>query len=363
MSLLKKLFGKREPINSYTAFWIWFREHEKSFHKVVKEKRNVEKNFFDKISPKLNQLKDGFFYLTGMFDENTVELVFTADGAVKNIVFIEELVHAAPKLDGWLFTALKPAIDIKNLSIEMSGYKFNDQNLSFYATEHANFPDEIDVTIVHNGLDEENKTKITNGTYIFLDNFLGEMNFVTTIDTISVASKNEARQDLIPIAKLKDFLIWRQKEFIEKYEGVRHDTENDNYSALEAKLENGNALIAIINTDLLSWDSKASHPWVLNIEIKYDGQKNRGMPDSKTLAVLTEIESAVSSELRDADGYLNIGRQTADNTREIYFACKDFRKPSKILFEMQQKYADRYAINFDIYKDKYWQSFERFVSV
>jgi len=363
MSFIKKLFRREEPINSYAAFWSWFCENEKRFYKVIREKANVEKNFFDKISPRLNQLKDGFFYLTGMFDENTVELVFTADGAVKNIVFIEELVNAAPKLDGWLFTAMKPAMDIKNLSIEMSGYKFNDKNLSFFANEHMNFPDKIDVTVIHNDFDDENKTKITNGTYIFLDNFLGEMNFVTTIDTISVVGKEDTSKELIPIAKLKDFLIWRQKEFIEKYEGVRHDTENDNYSALEAKLENGNPLIAIINTDLLSWDSKASHPWVLHVEIKYDGRKNRGMPDSKTLGVLNEIESAISTELKDADGYLNIGRQTADSIREIYFACKDFRKPSKVLFKIQQKYADIYDVTFDIYKDKYWQTFERFVSV
>ena len=87
------------------------------------------------------------------------------------------------------------------------------------------------------------------------------------------------------------------------------------------------------------------------------------MPDSKTLGVLNEIESAISTELKDADGYLNIGRQTADSIREIYFACKDFRKPSKVLFKIQQKYADIYDVTFDIYKDKYWQTFERFVSV
>ena len=39
-------------------------------------------------------------------------------------------------------------------------------------------------------------------------------------------------KELIPISKLKDFLTWREKEFIEKYEGTRHNTENDSYALL-----------------------------------------------------------------------------------------------------------------------------------
>lgn len=40
-----------------------------------------------------------------MYDENTVELIITPDGDLKNIAFAEELVEAAPKLDKWKFTA------------------------------------------------------------------------------------------------------------------------------------------------------------------------------------------------------------------------------------------------------------------
>ena len=46
--------------------------------------------------------------------------------------------------------------------------------------------------------------------------------------------------------------------------------------------------------------------------------------------------------------------------REIYFACKDFRKPSKVFFKTQKENSEKFEIDYDIYKDKYWQSFERF---
>jgi len=109
-----------------------------------------------------------------MLDDNTVELILTADGTIKNIVFVEELVKAAPIIPGWTFTSLKPPLDIKNVRIDMAGYTFDSDTLSFYPNEHRDYPDEIDITIVHSDYNENDKSSITNGTYIFLDNYILE---------------------------------------------------------------------------------------------------------------------------------------------------------------------------------------------
>jgi hypothetical protein len=295
-----------------------------------------------------------------MFDDNTVELVLTADGNTKNIVFIEELVASAPNINGWKFTALKPALNIEDVSIEMAGLKFNSENLYFYSNDLPNYPDEIDVCITHNDMNDDNRQQIINGTYIFLDNYLGELDFVNNIDNLQVIAKSEAKKELVPIAKLKDFLTWRQKEFVEKYDGVRYDTENDEYSIMEAKLESGNMLLAVINTNLLEWDRQASHSWLAVMTLKYDGSKNNGMPNNADYELLGTIEDEIMLSLKDKDGNLNIGRQTANNERDIYFACNDFRKVSKTFNETQKKYGDKFEIEYDIYKDKYWQTFERF---
>jgi hypothetical protein len=363
MSFLKKIFGPKEPpVRSYDDFWNWFGKNADSFHQVVKQKGNIEKDFFNKLSPKLNELKDGFWYLTGMCDSDTSELVITADGHVKNFVFVEELIRAAPEIDGWKFTALKPALDIKDVSIEMSDHKFSEENMHFYANEDADHPDEVDITIIHDDYTEKNKDIITNGVYIFLDNYLGELDFAVGIDNLNITGKADAEKELIPVTKLKDYLNWRQKEFVEKYEGLRHDTEHDNYSILEAELQEGGSLIAVVNSDLLQWDSKASHPWILAIEIPYDGSRNNGLPDQQTYQLLNEIEEKMMMELKDHEGYLNIGRESAAGIRTIYFACRDFRKPSKVVHGIHTAHAPRFAISYDIYKDKYWKSFDRFMT-
>ena len=361
MGLFDKIFKKKEDkIQTYEDFWNWFSANQQIFHSVVRTGKNIETDFFCKLSPKLEELKDGFFYLTGMYDDNTAELVFTPDGILKNIVFVEELVSSAPKIPNWKFTALKPALDIENVGIKMADYTFDRDNLSFYSIEHKNLPDEVDIVVAYHAYKEDDKSTIINGTYIFLDNYLGELNSVTTIDNLTVIAKDKSEKELIPIEKLKDYLIWREKEFLEKYEGIRYNTENDSYSSLDATLNNGLPLVAIINSTLLDWDSKASHPWILKVEIKFDGSKNNGMPDHNTYEQLNNFEDEIMAELKDFEGYLNIGRQTAESERIVYFACKDFRKPSKLLHNLTKKHSGKLDLSYDLYKDKYWQSFERF---
>ncbi|MCG8700584.1 MAG: DUF695 domain-containing protein [Bacteroidales bacterium] len=360
MKFLKNIFSQSKEetvILTYEDFWNWFQENEQSFYKAITNGNDIEGEFFDKISPKLKQLKSGIWFLAGMYTPQTAELVLTADGIAKNIVFIEELVQKSPTLENWRITALKPALDIDKVSISMAGYSFAKENLYFYANNHSEYPDEIDITVVYEHYQEKDKEAIINGVYIFLDNILGELNFVVSIDHMQIVGKQGVENELIPIEKLQDYLTWRQKEFVEKYDGIKHDTDKDNYAMLEAQLENGKPLLATVNTDLIKWDKKASHPWVLHIEMEYRGNE-QGMPCKMDFELMNKIEDDIILELKDADGYLNIARQTSDGLRDVYFACKDFRLPSKVLYATQLKHNSDLKIKYDIFKDKYWKSLQ-----
>lgn len=361
MGFLDKILGKKEAaIQSNTDFWNWFLKNEKEFFAIVKNRQNIHQGFFEKLAPKLDEIHNGIYFLTGMLDDITVELILTPDGAVRNIYAIEELVNAAPQIKGWKITALKPASDIQDIGIDYEGFKFNKDNLKFYPNIHDGYPDEIDLTVIYDDFVEEKKQVITNGVYIFLDNYLGELHSVTLIDNMKIDGPNSISEELIPIEKLKDYLIWREKEFVEKYEGTRHNTENDNYSGFEATAKDGTGIIGLMNTDLLQWDKKASHPWVFIITILFDGSNNNGMPDKETYELLNEIEDEVVVDLKDLEGYLNVGRETLANRREIFFACKDFRKPTKVADELIKKHAGSFEISYEIYKDKYWQTFRHY---
>ncbi len=362
MNFIKKMFGtKEEPIKNYSDFWNWFLQNQKQFHSIVNDGTKIQSHFFKKLSPKLEELRDGFYFVTGMYDDQTAELIFTADGNLKNIVFVEELVQSAPKINGWKFTALKPATDIENISIEMNGISFNKDNLSFFSTNDSENPDEINITLVYHNYDKNNAKTINMGCLIFIDNYLGELNSITLIDSINILDENKTDKELISIDKLKDFLIWREKEFIEKYEAVKHCTDDDTYVILEAELNNGNPVIAVMNSDLLKWEEKASYQWILAIDLTFNGNSNSGLPDNQTSKKLNDFEDDLLVLLNDKNGQLNIGRETANGTRTIYFACKDFRYPSKIMDEIKTKYKESIDLDFEIYKDKYWSSLNYYI--
>lgn len=342
-------------IGSYADFWQWFLKHEKTFFTIVKEHDNIDEGFLQKISPALRQLSEDFYCVTGMAGDDTAELIISTDGIIKEFVFAEEFIAAAPLIPGWKFTALKPATDINEMGIEMDGYEFNGTNISFLSNDMNIYPDEIDITLVHKDYTEENKDIITSGCLIYLDNLLGEYNTAIMVDVVQVAGPQK-EQELIPMEKLQGYLVWRQKEFVEKYEGVRYGTENDSYTAMEAEDENGMPVFAILNQDLLNWDAKASHPWMMIVEIKFESDDDDGLPGDDTASLMNDFEDVILKQLPDADGYLNIGRETYNGLRTVYFACKEFRHLSKTMKTLTGEYAGRLNVTYEIFKDKYWMT-------
>lgn len=361
MKFLRRMFpSKYENIVTHEDFWDWFLAHNKKFWKAVHDGEKLEEVFFDTMMSKLNQIKDGIYFLTGMYDGQTVELILTADTNIKNIVFVEDLIKSAPDIANWKFTALKPEVDISKFQIKMENHTFTTENLFFYATQDDNYPDEIDLTIVYDKFNEAEKNIIINGVYIYLNNLLGELSSATMIDHLQIKGNDQENEELIPIAKLKDYLVWRESEFEQKYQHKRYSAQKDSWGSFESALSNGKPYFAIANTTVLEWNHKASHPWVLKIEIRYEGKENNGLPNPEDMHAMNAFEEELNDVLIDTEGYLNIGRETADNLREIFFACREFRDSSRITHEMITKYSDQLNIEYHIYKDKYWQTFDRF---
>lgn len=357
MGFLEKIFGRPEqPISNTEDFWRWFSQNEKNYHKVVSQHSNIDKDFFSKLAPKLNQLREGIFYLTGMWDESTVELILTADGNLKNISTVEEIISSAPKIDGWRFTAHKPPMKDDGFSIEMYGHTLNSDTLAFQTTEKPDYPDEIDITIIASDLTDENADNLMHGIYIYLDNFLGELEFLEDIDNLEIVGPDKAGHDQIPISKLKSYLKWRKKEFVEKYDGVRYNTESDNHTMLEATTQDGFPIIAVVNEELLNWDAKASHQWMIDIDLKFDGAENNGLPTKQILTQLHNIEDTLIKTLKDEDGFLTIGHETAKGVRTTFLACTDFRNAGKQIELTLENLPNGVEGEFQIRKDKYWRS-------
>lgn len=195
-----------------------------------------------------------------------------------------------------------------------------------------------------------------------MDNYLGDLRFASAIDNLNVVGRVDAAAELIPVSKLDSYLVWREKEFVEKYRGIRRNTESDQYTSFEATLKSGKPLLAIVNSDLLAWSQKASHPWMMTVTVNYTQVAESGMPGNEQYKLMDIIEDEIMAVLKDADGYLNVGRETGDGVRTVYFACNAFRKVSVVMKGICDKYQGSIKIDYDIFKDKYWRSLSHFMN-
>lgn len=365
MKFLKKVLSRRqEPKASETdpltlaEFWKWFLDNEARFYDAVKSQDNVQFAFVNPVFNKLSQVREGAYLLVGMMNDNTAEVIFTAEGRLLSFPYISEIVDAAPEIENWQFTAFKPSMDFPDFAISMGPKIFSTENIFFYADEDSDFPDEISIKLVYSdSYDDDQRDLIENGTFIFLDNYLGEVKTATQIDTLSVEHDVSPEIKIIPITKLGAYILWREKEFTEKYEGSIHNSDESNYSSLEWEAGD-RTIVGVVNSDLIRWDKKASHPWVMIITIQFDENENNGMPNGEALQSYYQFEDKLRELLPDSEGFVNIGQTTGLGKREIYYANTEFAKPIKVLTEMKTQVDFEYE--FEVFKDKYWRSMNHF---
>jgi len=165
MSFFNKLFGKKSKkkeveISSIADFWNWFIIHENTFYNIVNKGKNIEELFLNKSEVALSQLREQVWQVTGMYNDNTAELILTPDGNIKNVAIIEDLVRQAPNLSNWKFTALKQPVDKFDFTISMNGIEFNEDNISFYSNDYPDRPDLISITIVHKDWGESQREEL-----------------------------------------------------------------------------------------------------------------------------------------------------------------------------------------------------------
>lgn len=340
------IFGKffpREEKDPIKAFWHWFVSQEAMFFQVMKNKGDVIERVLDELTPRLHKVNPSFFSEIGMASDTVAEIIVTAEGHVRDFVFVENLIRSAPALPHWKFTALKQPAGWR---IDMNGYTFDEQTISFFSEPLPEYPDDVCLKFVHRDFSEDQRKTMNSGTYIFVNNFLGELAAATQIDTLEVVPAPPG-QELIPVSELPAFLAWREKEFVEKYSGSAPAEEHSNYAVLEGTV-NGLPLVAAVNRELLQWDAKPSHPWMTVIDIAYRVASN-GMPGKDSVEAMHAFENSLPQQ----SGWLNIGRQTGDGHRKIYIASNEFRKISEAVASVIAAYPQLKA-SYSITRDKYW---------
>jgi hypothetical protein len=357
---LTKLFGKKEEADPKKAFWNWFAKNEHRFRNSVNDMDKAH-GFLDDLLKQMKPFNPWLKALAGPYGDERFELIITADGDIALFCKVEELVESAPVINGWLITAHKPAIGMEKMSINMFGYKFSSDNMSFSPLKDENYPDEINIVIVHPDFTENEKADFHTAAMIFLENSLGELNTATIIDKYEVRGIPSPVDNagLVPMAKLEDYLKWREKEFVEKYASLDGSRPPENWTVLEAEDGKGKLMFSTIDTGFKNWEYRSAYPWLVQIDIDYKSNEN-GLPDKKQMQELQQMEDEISGRLQANIPVLLIGHHSYENRRSIFYYTADHTGVSKIIHHCLDNTVIGYKTAFFVRKDKYWQNMSFF---
>lgn len=347
-----------------TRFWQWFADNEYRFRELEKNDSEQALIFLDELIQHMKPFNSWLKALAGPYAGNKYELIITADGDVALFCKVEELIDKAPALSNWKFTAHKPALGFEGISIDLYEKKFNVDTTCFYPIIHEEYPDEVSIVLTHTEYQPEEDDQFQAGGMIYLENGLGELNTATKIDHYETGALPPSETDIevIPITKLADYLNWREKEFVEKYESIDAQRPPESFNLLEAEDRDGNVMLVTVDVSFKDWPLRPAFPWLLQVDINYKGQKN-GLPDSEQTRELQPIEDAIIELLISGGNIYFIGHRTYDHIRNLYFYASEYRTCSRMLHRYVETIQSEYTVLFFIRKDKYWQNMELYFNV
>ena len=353
-----ELTSEPKPSNTVTEFWKWFQENENHFREIYKDPTEGL-SFIEDIMEQLKPVNPWLKAMAGQYGDDTFELVITTDGDIAFFSKAYELINAAPPITGWVFNALKPAMGFENIRINMYGREFSGNTVQFYPILDEAHPDEVTIMLTHQDYNEEDDEQFQTGGMILLENGLGELATATKIDGFETGPVPQGGAgDLIPLTKLPDYLNWREKEFVEKYELQGGALPEESFSYMEAKDTEGRPMMAVMNQAYVDWDFKPAYPWLVIVELTFQSANN-GLPNEQQLQEIEQIEEELLKLLPEKR-MIHLGHRIYDNTWRIFNYANDFMNVSRIILDYIDKNTSPYTIVLDIEKDKYWQTIEQF---
>lgn len=346
------------------AFWQWFIENEKRFRDLENNNSEQALDFLSELIQEMKPFNPWLKALAGPHTGDEYELIITSDGDVALFCKVEELVQAAPKIDYWIVTAHKPALGFEGVSIDLYGKEFSTETTHFYPIIYNDYPDEVNIILTHKDYDKKDDEHFQAGGMIYLENGLGEVNTATKIDNYETGPEPPPEKgiEMIPITKLADYLNWREKEFVEKYESVNAEKPAENFHLLEAEDKEGKVMLATVDAGFKNWNAKQAYPWLLHIDINFEGEET-GMPSDEQLQQLQDLEDEMVALLPVDGSIYYTGHRIYNNCRNIYFYTNDYKKSTKALHDyLAQKETD-YEIVFFVRMEKYWRTMEQYFNV
>jgi hypothetical protein len=179
------------PKDDVAAFWRWFEANTGKIRKGVE--RQDHDLIIRKLGDRLSKVHPTVVHEIGKPDDDTVELIISADGLREALPAVLALARAAPKLPGFLITAFRPRWPTQGLQVLDRKITGDDVR---YRSEIDG--EKLDLVVFINGDFTERERQMIG--FLMLDQALGEYDVMTGVGAVGFESI--APPDARPLADL-----------------------------------------------------------------------------------------------------------------------------------------------------------------
>ncbi len=180
------------------AFWDWFVRNSSRLQRMVTGDLAFNSDLLDR----LQLVHRGMTFEIGLSPDLGYHFIVSANGNQDLFPVARRIVDAAPKLEGWTFTALRPRRDLP-MQIGIGPAEIDPDQVWFQADAREG---RVDLVIYFRDVPSEELRYFA--AFILLDVALGEFDVETKIGRIDcrTAPADPHREGLLPFNELPDYV-------------------------------------------------------------------------------------------------------------------------------------------------------------
>lgn len=201
--------------NSPTQFWNWFSENNKPYLFIHQVDLDERERLLDDLMKELHKYCDELFFEMGGHPDDVQELIITAEGNKKNFAKVEDLVDAAPEIQGWKIIAFIPPRDA-DFEINFEGVLLKPSEMWFFPLQNEKDLSKAGIRVfIKNYELLKEKSFFTSALYKVLDVILGEKSFALDLDYVDADDLSDEPEEmgLSKLEMLPQFIQWYKSKF------------------------------------------------------------------------------------------------------------------------------------------------------
>ena len=204
--------GTTEVSNNSSAareFWNWFQVNHTQFLFLTEVDEAEKQRLLDDFLTQLHHYCPHLFFAIGGDPAGKPELIISAEGNRDYFKDVEDLMSIAPTLKDWTLIAFKPAQGF-DFKLQYGDILFDPSDLWFLPMVSKSNQKFFGLRIGFNHFDESRRKAFLNGSYLMIDNALGERQAGLDVHHIDVCRLPEdpAEKGFIELRELKEYLDW-----------------------------------------------------------------------------------------------------------------------------------------------------------